>query len=204
MAAAGIVVAVGAGVPAAGGDIDAAGKGETVVDDHDLLVMRAAERVACVEPEGDLAVHEPADQHRPAEEPADRLQQAGVPAQDLDLQPRRAIDQPQHELAQAARGLRSVFGMAKVDARVEFPADQHDAMFGGQHGGAHQPEIILGIDDDAGARRTFDAPAFSTGGQRSVAHNGLCSRRRSCSAASQQNVAHAAPAAQPANTSVGQ
>ena len=57
-----VAVGVVGGVPAVRGDVDAAGEGQAVVDDHDLLVVRAADRVvgvdAEVEPVGGAAVQQ--------------------------------------------------------------------------------------------------------------------------------------------------
>ncbi len=45
-----------AGVPPASGKVEAAEKGNLVVDYHDLLVMRRAHRMAVVEPERQTTV----------------------------------------------------------------------------------------------------------------------------------------------------
>jgi hypothetical protein len=99
-----------------------------------------------------------ADDRRPAEQ---GLHCAHVPAQQVDLEPRTSLGEPEHEVAELHRIV-----AAEPDPRVEIPADQHDAALGRQHGAARRLEIVGGIDDHRGPGGALDAPAIHARFQR--------------------------------------
>jgi len=116
--------------------------------------MAATDRMRRIELQVDRAVEEEADDvddHRAASEEFERTK---IPFEQLDLQIRRALDQPDHEGAEARRKhfaprqVPPAPAMAQPDARIEIPADQEDALPGLEHRVLDESEIGGGIDHD--------------------------------------------------------
>ena len=163
-----LLVAMPGRVPAAAGHVDSAAKGEAIVDHHDLLVMRCARRVHRIELGVDALVPPPAEEGERRGAAEDRLHRAEIPAQQIDVERRAPLDQPQDEVADRLRG--AVLAAADPDSGVEIPADQHDPPLGRQHRLARRGEIVGGIDDQCGAVGTLDAPAIGAGAKQGLVH----------------------------------
>lgn len=154
----GVVVAMRTRVPALRGHVDPAAKGEAVVDRHDLLVMRRSGRVMGVELHMDARMPCPLPHGEQRLAAKDRLQRADVPAQQIQLQLRIALDQPVEEIADRLRPV-DVHAIAdQRDTRVEIPSDQHDALLRRGEGFARHAEIAVGVDDYRQAVRPLDPP----------------------------------------------
>ena len=86
------VVGVVAGrVPAPDGDVEAARKGEPVVDDRDLLVLRGADRRLLVEGELDLRRRLPLQGDADRRLALERIEHRGPPQEELDREIGRAL-----------------------------------------------------------------------------------------------------------------
>ena len=160
--ATGILVEVDARVPASAGHVDPAAEGEAVVDADDLLVMRCAGRMVAVEFDVDAGLAHPLEDREERRAAHRGLERAEIPAQQIDLQLRLALEEPEHEVADGLRLTRLARAVGKADARVEVPADEHDPPLRPQHRRAQQSEIVIGVDDDreaVGARARHDGHA---------------------------------------------
>ncbi len=80
-----VMVIVAAGVPAMGGNIDAAARREAIVDHHDLLVVAASGRMGAVEPHFDALGSPPADRARRRPWVARTASAPEIPLEDIDL-----------------------------------------------------------------------------------------------------------------------
>ena len=121
--------------------------------------MRAAHRVMRVELERDRLVRRHSrdvDQHVAALE---ELKDPEAPLEDPDLEPIAVPAEPHQETTEPARvlpperALEPLAAKREVDAGVEVPSDEEDAMLRLQHRPLHQREVILDVDNDA---RPFD------------------------------------------------
>jgi hypothetical protein len=144
-------------VPAVAGHVDTAAEGHAVVDHDDLVMVRGAQCCGAVEPRVDARMGHPAHQGEDRGTAEQGAHRAHVPAQQEDLELGIALHQPQDEFAQGARLARQPL-FAELDAGVEVPADQHDALLRLQHRLAADLEIGLRIDDQPGPRRFLPAP----------------------------------------------
>ena len=84
--------------------------------------------------------------------------------------------------------------LAELDAGIEVPSDQHDAVPGGQHRLSACLEIVSGIHDQGGAVRLGDAPAVALDAQEPALSlgeraNALCMKRLSLTRASSERLA---------------
>ncbi len=157
-----IVMAMLARVPAVAGHVDPAAKGEAIVDDDDLLVMRPRGRMMPVELGMDARMPHPLHHREQGRAAEQRLDRTGIPAEQEDLELGLAFDQPQDEGAERRRFAGAVDPGFELDPRIEIPADQHDPPLGVEHGDARLAEIFLRIDDHGHLVRAFDTPAFGS------------------------------------------
>src|SRR5690606_34620659 len=162
--AAGIVLEVLARVPALVGHVDSAAHGELVVDHRYLLVMAAADRMRTVELEVDAPAPQPAQEvehHCPAR---GNLERADAPLEDAHLERAAVAGEPGNKAAEPRRMLAlpsllpPAAAVRQVDAGVEVPADQQDALARLEHRLLHQVEVLLGVDDHADPRGHRVAP----------------------------------------------
>ena len=148
-------------IPAARSQVDAAAECHCVVDDHDLLVMAAADRMRVVVAEADPAMRLPrqAVQRRPfAIEPEDHRV---IPDQDVDLQ----LAALPHQLVEKAAELQlAVLAVRTQQARaaVEIPAGDQDRAARVARRLDECLEIRVRIDEEARPRGVLDAPAITT------------------------------------------
>ena len=155
--AARVAVAMLGRIPAVAGHVDAAAEGQAIVDHDDLVMVRGAQRRGAVESRVDARMGHPAHQREDGGAAEQRAQRADVPAQQEDLEVGIALYQPKHEIAQGVGLARQpLFG--QFDARVEVPADQHDAPPRLQHRLAAGLEVIARIDDQPRPRRRLPPP----------------------------------------------
>ncbi len=149
-------------IPALAGHVDAAAKGKLVVDDDDLLVVRGGDGVMAVQLGVDALVRHPLHDGEEGPPPEQRLDRAGVPAEQENLQLRLTLDERVDEVAHR---LARCLVMVQNDARVEVPADQQDLPPRIQHRAACHTEIFLRIDDDRHAigllDRQHSCPTFN-------------------------------------------
>ena len=148
-------------VPAARRQIDAAAESDRVVDDHDLLMVRAAGRVRVVVAKADPAVRLPrqAIQRRPlAVEPEDH---GKVPDQDVDLQLAAAAHQVVEKVAELQLAVLAVRAQ-QARAAVEIPAGDQDRALRVARGLDERLEVRVRVDQDARPRGVLDAPAITT------------------------------------------
>ena len=151
---------VGRDVPAAHGQVDAAAIGDGVVDDHELLVMRRAERQMAVEQNLDsLRLAMPEDEAR-KELAVHRVEDWVVPQQNLDRQLWPALQQPLEQLADldgcAVGGPRAAF---EPRAAVQLPAQNEDRVLRGEQRSAERCEVVRGVDENGRARGVRAPPA---------------------------------------------
>jgi hypothetical protein len=147
------------GVPAVGGDVDAAGEGDAVVDDHDLLVVRAADRVVLVDGEHQPVGSPPVEQHDRRQAARQGDQHADVPVQDADLQLRVAPDGGLEHPAQPVGAGGAVPAGIELDARVEVPADEQHPAARAQHRLLQRREVVGGVHEDGEPVGPLDPPA---------------------------------------------
>ena len=154
----GIGVPMAARIPAGRRHIDPAAKCETVVDHDDLLMVRSPGWMVSVELGMDAGMAHPLCQGQHIGSAEERFQRAHIPAQQEYLEAGGALDEPMHECAHR-RGLAFLQAIrSQRYARIEIPANQHDAVARLQHGRPRVPEIFVCIDDDTHLRRRSDAP----------------------------------------------
>lgn len=159
-----VPVEVLGGVPAVGRDVDAAGEGQAVVDDHDLLVVRAADRVVGVHGHPQPVGSPPVEQHDRRQPAAERADDAVVPDQDADLELRVGADGLLQHPAQLVRPpsvLPPSAGPARVhpDPRVEVPADEQHPTLGAQHRAPQHGEVVGRVHEHRVPLGTLDPPA---------------------------------------------
>ena len=126
-------------VPALAGQVDASAKRDRIVDDDDLLVMRAAGRMRVVE----LQVHAP--MRFPAPSPSHgrrrfairRVDHREVPVEHVDVKVAPATCQVVQIAAELGARALVLAAIIEAAAAVEVPRDDEDRL-GGELGGAHE------------------------------------------------------------------
>ena len=150
----GFVLVVIARVPALHRHVDSAADGQRIVEHGDLLVVAASGGVRAVELEVDSVMPRPAGKVPPHRSAHDEFENAEAPFEHADFQSRSMPDQPADEAAQPDRilslsgSLPPAAAFGQMDAGVEIPADQKDAIPCFQHRFLHRREIIRGVDED--------------------------------------------------------
>ena len=135
-----IVVQMIAVVPAAIRHVDAAAKGQAVVDDDDLLVMAGAKRVAAVKGQVDLVGRHQLDLKRGQ----DGVQEQADPV-------RKPV---------GGQAVPVAFAGQHLDLEIEIPADHHDHPLRLQQRLAQGAEIGLAVDDHGQPVRRFHPPTI--------------------------------------------
>ena len=146
-----------AGVPAMARQIDAAAKGQLIVDDDDLLMVAGADRMMVVEAEAHAAV---------------ACATAAASASAARARACRPSRNPRSGCSNAARAARCVTNAISSSSRVgasvasragleidrgrDVPAENEDRVARVEQRASHQPEIVGGILDavEASARST--------------------------------------------------
>ena len=144
-------------IAAAIGHVDAADKGERIVDDDDLLVMRGIEGVRGIELDADARMLLPGRAEQERHHRARRMQNRDAPDEHAHFETRMLLD----ETAQQVAELWSVIG--QPDRVVEIPADDHDRAAGATERLFEMAEIIEAVDDHRRPRRGFAAPGIAAG-----------------------------------------
>ena len=119
----GIAGKMGPVVPPLHGQVHAAGKGETLVDDDQLLVMRGADRMLQVEGQVNAWMVFPVHGLKEAQRAA-REDRPFAPDQDPDLERVIVVDKAPEEGAERAG--RAIAALVEIDIGVEIPADDPD------------------------------------------------------------------------------
>ena len=198
-----VAVGVVGGVPAVRGDVDAADEGQAVVDDHDLLVMRSADRVVGVDGEGEPVGTAPVEQHDRLQTPAERAQHAEVPLEDADLQPRVLLHRLFEHGAEPVVLRPAAAERVEPDPRVEIPADEQHSPLGMQHGTLQGGEVAGRVDEDREAGGPLDPPAGLAGDQqrRALLRPALVVASGSAGSATPRSVSGSVVASPPSITS---
>ena len=84
-----------------------------------------------------------------------------IPAQQVDLEFRTAVHQPEEKRSQRFRFVLFSLVPAKSDAGIEVPADQHDPASRAEKSLARRSEVILGIHNDGQPVGPLHSPAIS-------------------------------------------
>src|SRR5690606_2303158 len=171
VAAARIVIEMLAAVPSPCRHVDAAAKGDAIVDHDDFLVMRRGKRMGAIQLEGNALVPFPAEDGEKSGAAEQRLDGARIPAQQSDLKVWRAVGEPENEIAEFLRPLACV--ITETDAGIEIPSDQIDAVPRLQHGLARHDEIISRIDNERKALRRLRPPVVYLALQKCRCHERL-------------------------------
>ena len=154
---------VGRDVPAAHGQVDSAAVRDVVIDDHEFLVMRRADRQVTVEQNLDPLRFAMAEDEARKELAVHRVEDRVVPQQNLDLELRAALQQPFEQLAdldrRAVGGPRVAF---QPRAAVQLPAQNEDRALRGEQGRAEGLEIVCRVDENGRACGVRAAPAGIT------------------------------------------
>ena len=149
-----VVFGMIASVPALDRHVDPAAHRQRIIEDGDLLVVAAPDRMCAVELEVDPAVARPTYEIPPHRSAHDELEYTEAPFQDPDFKCRSIAHQPRKEAPQARRifvlvaALPPAATFGEMDTSVEVPSDQEDSVPGLQHRSLHCGEIIGRIDDD--------------------------------------------------------
>jgi hypothetical protein len=166
-----VVGPVSGRVPAPGGEIESADERQPVVDEDDLLVVRARQRVRVVVAQ----VHAPM---RVPREPVERRKLAVgaehhrvVPVEHAHVQPPPAPGEIVQEVAE--RDALAAGPDLQRRAAVEVPGEDHDRALGAL-GGAHERlEVALGVDEQRDAARARDGAAVLADLEKAVRGAGL-------------------------------
>jgi len=136
-------------VPTLAGQVDASAKRDGIVDDDDLLMMRAAGRMRIVE----LQVHAPmrfpapSPSHGRRRFPIRRVDHREIPVEHVDVQVAPAAREVVEVGPEPGPG--AVVLARKVDAAiaVEVPRQDEDGVRGELRRAHERPEIVVPVDD---------------------------------------------------------
>ncbi|WP_348643140.1 hypothetical protein [Rhizobium sp. WL3] len=157
-----VVVQMPAGVPALGGDVDAAAEGQHVVDDHDLLVMGGGRRMRAIQFEVDVGRGHEVEEAEGHGSPSQGCEQAQIPFEDMDLQIGTGLADPLQKPSQLVRPLETGALRLELDPGVEIPADQVHHVPGFEDRLLDGNEIVFGVKDHTEAVRARLLPTVST------------------------------------------
>ena len=149
------------GVPAMPGQVDAAAERHRVVDDDDLLVVRAADRVMVVEAEAHLARHAPAQSPPRQRIALEGVERRVIPDQHVAAELRTpAHDEGEQRVESSRRiGHRRVGAGQQIEVGLDVPADDEDRVARPQQRLARPAEVVGRVLDAAKAIGPIDAPA---------------------------------------------
>jgi hypothetical protein len=176
------------------GQVGAAAERHRIVDDDDLLMVRAADRMVVVEAESDLTRHAPAEPPPRQRIALEGVERRVVPDQNVAAQLRAAADDVGEQRVEPRRRTRRRRGRVgqQVEIGLDVPPDDEDRMTGLEHRVAHPAEVVGGVLDAAEAIGAVHAPAIASRlddrghplAAASVAHGGLTrgAHRRSSTA----------------------
>ena len=147
-------------VPAPDRHVEAAGKRDRIVDDHQLLVLRGAERHRVVEGEADPAGGAPSERDVRKQLALVGVEDGVVPQQQAHDQFRPLAHQGGEKLGQRLRI--AVLGAAALADQpglaMQVPADDEDAAPRLEQGLAHGAKECRTVDQDRRAMRPLDPP----------------------------------------------
>jgi hypothetical protein len=146
-------------VPPMPRQVDAAGEGEHVVDDDDLLVVRRAERMVIVEPEVHAPGHAPSQAPSREGIPLERVESRVVPGEDVAAQLRLATHDPGQQLVEASRRAVGHAPRHEIEGCRDVPPDAENGVARLEHGLPGQAKIVGGVLDAREPRCARDAPA---------------------------------------------
>ena len=146
-------------VPPMPRQVDAAGEGERVVDDDDLLVVRRAERMVIVEPEVHAPGHAPSQAPSREGIPLERVEGRVVPGEEVAAQLRLATHDPGQQLVEPGRRAVGRAARHEIERRRDVPPDAENGVARLEHGLPGQAEVVGGVLDAREPRCALDAPA---------------------------------------------
>ena len=153
-------------IPAAHGEVDAADEGERIVDDDDLLVMRARHRMRVVVAQVHAPGRRPAEAVERREFPIGAEHHRVIPVEHVDVQRMAASDQVVEEIAdQRRRTVRLHRVEVQPRLAVEIPAEDGDRVARAQRRLVERLEVIGGVDDQRHAVGARHRPAVVAGPQ---------------------------------------
>ena len=153
-----IVRAVVRGVPAPRREVEPAHEREPVVDDDDLLVVRARERVAAVEPEVHPPMALPAEAVQRRELAVGAEDHRIVPVEHVDAQLAAPPCEVVQELAERRAGA-AVVAEGEGGTAVEVPREDDDRALGQLGRGHEAGEVVGAVDEKRHAVRVRDGAA---------------------------------------------
>ena len=111
-------------VPSVAGQIDAAAERELIVNDHDLLMVAAADRMAVVEAESHAARHSPAESPSRERIALERVEGPVVPDQDVAAKTWTPSRDEGQQLVEASRRLRRTARPDEIDGARRGPSPE--------------------------------------------------------------------------------
>ncbi|HUF86266.1 MAG TPA: hypothetical protein VMM59_02695 [Thermohalobaculum sp.] len=143
-------------------EVEAAEEGDSVVDRHDLLVLRGAERVLVVDREAQARMGEPVEARLLQPLAVGGVEDGRVPVEHPDLEvlapPRQVLEKRAERVRHARHG---AFGKLEQHAAVHVPADDQDRAARAQGGRLEGAEIGGGIDEERQPPGAHGAPAVA-------------------------------------------
>ena len=153
------------GVPPMPGQVDAAAERQGVVDDDDLLVMGAADRMVVVEAESHLSGHPPAEPPSRQRIAFERVERRVIPDEDVAAQLRALSHDEGEQFVEA--GWRGVWWLRLIGQEIEVgldvPPDDEDRMARLQQRLPRPPEVVGRVLHAAEAIGALHAPAVVAG-----------------------------------------
>jgi len=148
-----------AGVPSTLGKIQSAGKGERLVDNDDLLVMRRSDRMHAVFVE----VQAPMGGKLRGKPPFPLLpiNHVEVPRQDVNVEAASANQQVVEKRTETVGEAVRFTVHPKADTTVEIPTDDEDRVAGANGGRAKRREVRVSVNEKRDAGSVFDSPAVT-------------------------------------------
>ena len=147
-------------VPAAYGEIDAADESDRIVDHHDLLVMRAGQRMRVVVAQVHAARGRPAEAVERRKLPVGAEHHRVVPVQDVHVQRVAPLHEVVQEIAKQRRRPVGHLGLeVQPGLAVEVPAEDRDRALGAQRRFVERTEVIRRVDQQRDALGARHRPA---------------------------------------------
>ena len=143
------------------GQVDAATERQRVVDDDDLLVVRAADRVMVVEAEAHLARHAPAQSPPRQRIPLEGVERGVIPDEHVAAKLRTPAHDEGEQRVQSSRWTRHrrIGARQQIEIGLDVPPDDEDRVARPEQRLARPPEVVGRVLDAAKAIGPIHAPA---------------------------------------------
>ena len=150
-------------VPTVSRQIDAAAKGQLIVNHHDLLVMAGAYWMVIIESEADAAWHTPSEPPPRQRFTLERVQRTVIPDQDVDTQVRTPLRDKGDQRIEPGRRVSTAEPGREVDGRGDIPTEDEHRVARFEQRPSHQLKIVSRILDTVKAIRAVEPPAVPSG-----------------------------------------